>query len=83
MDMKAITNEIIGKIGEFKKMLVGSMCEESTIMNMDEKSLKAMQISLGLIDDAGKLMEEYVKVLDEQNRKLDMIMKKLDKENGA
>lgn len=83
MGMKTITNEVIRKIDEFKKMLVSLMCDESTFMNMDEKSLKAMQLSIGMIDDASKLMEEYVEVLDEQNRKLDMILEKLDKENRA
>lgn len=83
MGMKAITKEVIGKIGELKKLAVGMMGNESTLMSMDETSLKAMQLSLGMIDDASKLMEEYVEVLDEQNKKLDMILEKLDKENRA
>ena len=83
MGMKTITNEVIGKISEFKKLLVSLMCDESTLMGMDEKTLKAIQLSIGMIDDASKLMEEYVEVLDEQNRKLDMILEKLDKENRA
>lgn len=83
MGMKAITKEVIGKLGELKKMAVGMMCDEDTLMSMDEKSLKAMQLSLGMIDDASELMEEYVNVLDEQNKKLDMILEKLNKENRA
>lgn len=79
MSMKTITKEVIDKFGELKKMAVGMMCDEDVLMSMDEKSLKAMQLSLGLIDDAVDLMEEYVNTLDEQNKKLDMILEKLDK----
>lgn len=79
MSMKAITKEVIDKFGELKKMVVGMMCDEDVLMSMDDKSLKTMQLSLGLIDDAADLMEEYVNTLDEQNKKLNMILEKLDK----
>ena len=79
MSMKTITKEVIDKFGELKKMAVGMMCDEDMFMSMDEKSLKAMQLSLGLIDDAIDLMEEYANTLDEQNKKLNMILEKLDK----
>ena len=79
MSMKTITKEVIDKFGELKKMVVGMMCDEDVLMSMDEKSLKTMQLSLGLIDDAADLMEEYVNTLDEQNKKLNMILEKLDK----
>lgn len=83
MSMKTITNEIIEDIDEVKKMFVGLMCEESVLMDMDEKTLKAVQISLKMIDDASDLMREYANVLEEQDRKLDMILEKLDEENRA
>ena len=83
MSIKTITNEIIEDIDEVKKMFVGLMCEESVLMDMDEKTLKAVQISLKMIDDASDLMREYANVLEEQDRKLDMILEKLDEENRA
>ena len=83
MSMKAITKEIIEKIGAFKEMVVGSMCDEDMFMSMDPKTLKIMQLSLGMIDDATKLMEEYAQSIEEQNKKLDMILEKLNKEGKA
>lgn len=79
MSMKTITKEVIGRLGELKKMAVSMMCDENTIKNMDSNSLKAMQLALWAIDDASELMEEYANTLDEQNKKLDMILAKLDK----
>ena len=79
MSMKTITNEVIGKIGEFKKLVVKQMCDEDMFMSMDPDSLKTLQLCLETIDDASDLMKEYVEVLDEQNKKLDMILAKLDK----
>lgn len=79
MSMKEITNEVIDKFNELKKIAVGMMCDEDMFMSMDSNSLKAMQLSLGLIDDAIDLMEEYANTLDEQNKKLNMILEKLDK----
>lgn len=83
MSMKAITKEIIEKIGAFKKMVVEMMCDEDMFMSMDPKSLKTMQLSLEMIDDATKLMEEYAQSIEEQNKKLDMILEKLNKEGKA
>lgn len=79
MSMKTITNEVIDKFGELKKVTVSMMCGEDMLMSMDSNSLKAMQLVLGAIDDARVLMEEYANTLDEQNKKLDMILAKLDK----
>ena len=79
MSMKEITNEVIDKFNELKKLIVKQMCDEDMFMNMDPEALKALQLSLGSIDDATRLMEEYVNILDEQNKKLDMILAKLDK----
>lgn len=42
MSMKAITKEIIEKIGAFKGMVVELMCDEDMFMSMDPKSLKTM-----------------------------------------
>lgn len=83
MSMKAITKEIIEKIGAFKEMVVGLMCDEDMFMSMDPKTLKTMQLLLGMIDDATKLMEEYAQSIEEQNKKLDMILEKLNKEGKA
>ncbi len=79
MSMKTITKEVIGRLGELKKMAVSMMCDENTIKNMNSNPLKAMQLALWAIDDASELMEEYANTLDEQNKKLDMILEKLDK----
>ena len=79
MSMKDITKEVIDKLGEFKKLVVKQMCDEDMFMYMDSDSLKALQLCLGSIDDANRLMEEYANTLDEQNKKLDMILEKLDK----
>lgn len=79
MSMKKITNEVIDKFNELKKLIVKQMCDADMVMNMDPEALKALQLSLGLIDDANRLMEEYVNILDEQDKKLDMILEKLDK----
>ena len=79
MSMKEITNEVIDKFNELKKLIVKQMCDADMVMNMDPEALKALQLSLGSIDDATRLMEEYANILDEQNKKLDMILAKLDK----
>ena len=79
MSMKEITNEVIDKFNELKKLIVKQMCDSDMFMNMDPEALKALQLSLGSIDDASRLMEEYANILDEQNKKLDMILEKLDK----
>lgn len=79
MSMKEITNEVIDKFNELKKLIVKQMCDTDMVMNMDPETLKALQLSLGSIDDANRLMEEYANILDEQNKKLDMILEKLDK----
>lgn len=79
MSMKEITNEVIDKFNELKKLIVKQMCDTDMVMNMDPEALKALQLSLGSIDDANRLMEEYANILDEQNKKLDMILAKLDK----
>ena len=79
MSMKEITNEVIDKFNELKKLIVKQMCDTDMFMNMDPEALKALQLSLGSIDDATRLMEEYANILDEQNKKLDMILEKLDK----
>lgn len=83
MSMKAITKEIIEKIGAFKEMVVKMMCDEDMFMSMNPETLKSMQLSLGMIDDATKLMEEYAQSIEEQNKKLDMILEKLNKEGKA
>lgn len=77
MRMEIITKEVIDNIGEFKKLIIKQMCDEDMIKSMDSDALKTLQLCLGLIDDASKLMEEYSRVLDEQNRKLDMILERL------
>ena len=79
MSMKEITNEVIDKFNELKKLVVKQMCDVDMFMNMDPEALKALQLCLGSIDDANRLMEEYANILDEQNKKLDMILAKLDK----
>ena len=79
MSMKEITNEVIDKFNELKKLIAKQMCDADMFMNMDSEALKALQLSLGSIDDASRLMEEYANILDEQNKKLDMILAKLDK----
>ena len=78
MSMKEITNEVIDKFNELKKLIVKQMCYADIVMNMDPEALKALQLGLGSIDDANRLMEEYANILDEQNKKLDMILAKLD-----
>lgn len=83
MSMKAITKEIIEKIGAFKETVVKMMCDEDVFMSMNPETLKSMQLSLGMIDDATKLMEEYAQSIEEQNYKLDMILEKLNKEVKA
>lgn len=83
MSMKTITKEIIEKIGAFKEMVVKMMCDEDMFMSMNPETLKSMQLSLGMIDDATKLMEEYAQSIEEQNKKLDMILEKLNKEGKA
>ena len=79
MSMKEITNEVIDKFNELKKLIAKQMCDADMFMSMDPEALKALQLSLGSIDDASRLMEEYANILDEQNKKLDMILEKLDK----
>ena len=79
MSMKEITNEVIDKFNELKKLIVKQLCDVDMFMNMDPEALEALQLSLGSIDDASRLMEEYANILDEQNKKLDMILAKLDK----
>lgn len=77
MSMKTITKEVIGKLGEFKELVVKQMCDEDMIKSMNSDSLKAFQLCLESIDEASDLMEEYANTLDEQNKKLDMILEKL------
>lgn len=79
MSMKEITKEVIDKFGELKELVVKQMCDGDMLMHMDSDALKALQLCLGSIDDANRLMEEYANILDEQNKKLDMILEKLDK----
>ena len=79
MSMKEITNEVIDKFNELKKLVVKQMCDADMIKSMNSDSLKALQLCLESIDDASDLMEEYANTLDEQNKKLDMILEKLDK----
>ena len=74
MRMKEITSEVIDKFNELKKLIVKQMCDADMVMNMDPEALKALQLSLGSIDDANRLMEEYANILDEQNKKLDMMI---------
>lgn len=83
MSVKAITKEIIEKIGASKETVVKMMCNEDVFMSMTPETLKLMQLSLEMIDDANKLMEEYANTLEEQNKKLDMILEKLNKEVKA
>lgn len=82
MKMKTITNEVIKEIEELKELMFGLMGTESVFMDIDETTLKTMQLCMRMIDDSCNLMKEYVDVLDEQNHKLDMILKKLDEEKA-
>ena len=79
MRMKFATREVIDKIGELKKLVVGKVCDEDMIMSMDSESLKCVQLCLEIINDVSNLMDEHANAMDEQKMKLDMILEKLDK----
>ncbi len=79
MSMYTITDEVTENVKELKKMLFGLMGDESTIMSMDSKAIKTIQLCTKLVDNSCNLMNEYANILHDQNMKLGMILEKLEK----
>lgn len=69
--------KFVDEVNEMKSLIVEQMTYDE-ILNIDEKSLKAIQTAIRLVDAYRDFTLEQAKLIEETNKKLDMLLVKMD-----
>lgn len=69
--------KFVDEVNEMKELIVEQMTYNE-ILNIDEKSLKAIQTAIRLVDAYRDFTLEQAKIIEETNKKLDMLLVKMD-----
>lgn len=69
--------KFVDEVNEMKILIVEQMTHDE-ILNIDEKSLKAIQTAIRLVDAYRDFTLEQAKIIEETNKKLDMLLVKMD-----
>lgn len=69
--------KFVDEVNEMKVLIVEQMAHDE-ILNIDEKSLKAIQTAIRLVDAYRDFTLEQAKLIEETNKKLDMLLVKTD-----
>lgn len=70
-------SKFVEEVNTMKELIVEQMTYNE-ILNIDEKSLKAIQTAIRLVDAYGELTLKQAKEIEEANRKLDTLLFKMD-----
>ena len=70
-------SKFVEEVNTMKELIVEQMTYNE-ILNIDEKSLKAIQTAIRLVDAYGELTLKQAKEIEEINRKLDTLLFKMD-----
>lgn len=70
-------SKFVDEVNAMKELIVEQMTHDE-ILNIDEKSLKAIQTAIRLVDAYGELTLKQAKLIEETNKKLDMLLVKMD-----
>lgn len=66
-------SKFVEEVNTMKELIVEQMTYNE-ILNIDEKSLKAIQTAIRLVDAYGELTLKQAKEIEETNRKLDTLL---------
>ena len=66
-------SKFVEEVNTMKELIVEQMTYNE-ILNIDEKSLKAIQSAIRLVDAYGELILKQAKEIEEINRKLDTLL---------
>lgn len=69
--------KFVDEVIEMKELIVEQM-SYNEFLNIDEKSLKAIQTAIRLVDAYRDFTLEQAKLIEETNKKLDMLLVKMD-----
>lgn len=69
--------KFVDEVNEMKELIVEQMTYNE-FLNIDEKSLKAIQTAIRLVDAYRDFTLEQAKLIEETNKKLDMLLVKMD-----
>lgn len=69
--------KFVDEVNEMKLLIVEQMTYDE-FLNIDEKSLKAIQTAIRLVDAYRDFTLEQAKLIEETNKKLDMLLVKMD-----
>ena len=70
-------SKFVEEVNTMKELIVEQMTYNE-ILNIDEKSLKAIQSAIRLVDAYGELTLKQAKEIEEINIKLDTLLSKMD-----
>lgn len=70
-------SKFVEEVNTMKELIVEQMTYNE-ILNIDEKSLKAIQTAIRLVDAYGELTIKQAEEIEEINRKLDTLLFKMD-----
>ena len=70
-------SKFVEEVNTMKELIVEQMTYNE-ILNIDEKSLKAIQTAIRLVDAYGALTLKQAKEIEEINVKLDTLLSKMD-----
>lgn len=70
-------SKFVEEVNTMKELIVEQMTYNE-ILNIDEKSLKAIQTAIRLVDAYGELTIKQAEEIEEINRKLDSLLFKMD-----
>ena len=70
-------SKFVEEVNTMKELIVEQMTYNE-ILNIDEKSLKAIQTAIRLVDAYGELTLNQAKEIEEINKKLDTLLFKMD-----
>ena len=70
-------SKFVEEVNTMKELIVEQMTYNE-ILNIDEKSLKAIQTAIRMVDSYGELTLKQAKEIEEINRKLDTLLIKMD-----
>ena len=70
-------SKFVEEVNTMKELIVEQMTYNE-ILNIDEKSLKAIQTAIRLVDAYGELTLKQAKEIEEINIKLDTLLSKMD-----
>lgn len=76
MSLVVKSNEVLNKIDEVKKLYIREFVDEDALKSMDHQQLELIQKSLKIMDLTMDLMREEMKTMDEINSKLDKLLAK-------